>query len=90
MTSNASQSSTPCQTCSLCNVKIDPAGTVHFTYGPPGSRERLYARVCKHVNNQQCINADKSKIGLLIAADHYGFEEVNVGQIERLLASATS
>jgi hypothetical protein len=88
MTFKSDQFSLPCQTCSLCNVKIDSKDTVHFAFGKPGSRERLYARVCKHVNDRRCINADKSKLGLLTADDHYGSEEVSVEQLEGLLTGS--
>lgn len=79
-----------CQTCSLCNVRIDQQDTVHFSFGKPGSRKRLYARVCRHVNDYRCINADENKIGAITADDHYGLEKVTVEQMEEMLAGVPS
>ena len=50
------------QTCPLCGVKImvGVAGgdRVLFSAGPPGTRARLWARVCQYVDKPGCINAD--------------------------------
>jgi hypothetical protein len=50
------------QTCSVCGVKI-LAGIVGgdrviFSAGPPGTRAKLYARVCRYVNKPGCINKE--------------------------------
>jgi len=78
-----------CQTCSLCGVRIDSQERVHFSFGKPGSRERLYARVCSHVKDTAgCINSNENQLGPITAEDHYGFEEVSVEQFERMLAAS--
>lgn len=50
------------QTCSVCGVKIlvgiVGGDRVLFTAGPPGTRARLYARVCRYVDKAGCINKD--------------------------------
>lgn len=48
------------ETCSVCGVKI-MVGTVGgdrvmFSAGPPGTRAKLYARVCRYVDKAGCIN----------------------------------
>ncbi len=86
MNSNAVRLASRCQTCSLCSVRIDQKDTVHFSFGKPGSRERLYARVCRHVNDHRCINANEKSLNPITADDHYGFEETSVEQIEEMLA----
>ena len=41
--------------CSACGVKIiDDA--VHFSFGKPGTRQRLHARVCQYAKKEGCIN----------------------------------
>jgi hypothetical protein len=86
LTSNATSSS---QICPLCKVQIDPRGTVHFSFGKPGTRERLYARVCKHVTDARCINSDESTLGVVTANDGYGFEGVSAEQLDTMLANAS-
>lgn len=49
------------QTCSVCGVSITEDGQVNFANGNPGSRNRLYARVCQYTENPSCIN-QKSKL----------------------------
>ncbi|NMF85371.1 hypothetical protein [Nodosilinea sp. P-1105] len=48
------------QTCSVCGVKIlvgiVGGDRVIFSAGPPGTRAKLYARVCRYVNKSGCIN----------------------------------
>jgi hypothetical protein len=48
------------QTCPLCGVKIIVGmvggDRVLFSAGPPGTRARLYARVCRYVDRPGCIN----------------------------------
>lgn len=46
--------------CSVCGVAIE-GDLVKFSYGQPGSRERLYARVCQFIKKDvdkfsKCIN----------------------------------
>lgn len=79
-----------CQTCRVCSVKIDAEGTVHFSFGKPGSRERLYARVCQFVEgNDGCIN-DADSLKPITPDDAYGTEEDRAMQIPQLLAAASS
>ncbi len=42
--------------CQVCGAVIDDPERVHFSYGPPASRERLYARVCQLTNAPGCLN----------------------------------
>jgi len=43
-------------TCSACGVEIE-GDLVKFSYGKPGSRDRLRARVCIHAKRPlDCIN----------------------------------
>ncbi len=58
-----------CQTCPVCGVSIDNEGKVHFNAGPAGSRERLYARVCRFAASAGCINEGDRQI---TDADNYG------------------
>jgi len=48
------------QTCPVCGVKIMVGivggDRVLFFAGPPGSRSKLYARVCRYVDKSGCIN----------------------------------
>ncbi|PSN13387.1 hypothetical protein C7293_16215 [filamentous cyanobacterium CCT1] len=50
------------QTCPVCGVKIlvgiVGGDRVLFSAGPPGTRARLYARVCRYVDKPGCINKD--------------------------------
>lgn len=46
-------------TCTVCQVRIQclPQGDrVYFSYGPPGTRLKLWQRVCQHVDKAGCIN----------------------------------
>ncbi|MBF2034514.1 MAG: hypothetical protein IGR92_03300 [Leptolyngbyaceae cyanobacterium T60_A2020_046] len=48
------------QTCPVCGVKIMTGvvggDRVMFSAGPPGTRARLWARVCQYVEKAGCIN----------------------------------
>ncbi|MGF1461369.1 MAG: hypothetical protein ACFBSG_20375 [Leptolyngbyaceae cyanobacterium] len=50
------------QTCPVCGVKIMVGvvggDRVQFSAGPPGTRARLWARVCKYVDKPGCINPE--------------------------------
>ena len=49
-----------CESCPVCGVKIKE-DSVMFSYGKPGSRERLYARVCRYAKDRDnCINQEHS------------------------------
>lgn len=63
------------QTCSTCGVRIEmnPLGDrVLFSYGSPGTRARLWSRVCKFVADRGgCINQDQGAIGVTEPSDEY-------------------
>ncbi|MBE7383091.1 MAG: hypothetical protein F6J95_016965 [Leptolyngbya sp. SIO1E4] len=50
------------QTCPVCGVKIMVGfvggDRVLFSAGPPGTRARLWARVCQYVQKSGCINPE--------------------------------
>jgi hypothetical protein len=50
------------QTCPVCGVKIlvgiVGGDRVLFSAGPPGTRQKLYGRVCRYVTKPGCINKD--------------------------------
>ncbi|MBD2576228.1 hypothetical protein [Oscillatoria sp. FACHB-1406] len=58
------------QTCPACRVSITN-DLVHFSNGSPGTRARLYARVCQFAAQQGCINKDPEKIGMVTAQDSF-------------------
>ena len=65
--------------CSLCQVEIQGmAGgvdRVHFSQGEPGTRAKLWARVCQYLRSDeqkaQCINLDPSLRGTVVQSDYY-------------------
>ncbi len=73
----------PCQTCTVCNVTIDHEDRVHFAFGPTGSRERLFARVCQHTQAKGCLNrnCDPQRI---MPADCYGTGEENRQEFKKV------
>jgi hypothetical protein len=53
------------QSCPVCGVKIQKMvgkDRVLFSYGPPATREKLWQKVCQHVQKPSCINQDQGKI----------------------------
>ncbi|MGK7872468.1 MAG: hypothetical protein AB4426_03910 [Xenococcaceae cyanobacterium] len=60
------------QTCPVCSVSITEDGQVNFSTGSPGTRARLYARVCQYTQKPGCINQESQLIGSL--SDEDGFE----------------
>lgn len=44
-----------CKKCPVCQVLIEDENVI-FHYGKPGTRSRLYARVCQYTQNELCIN----------------------------------
>ncbi|HIK30136.1 MAG TPA: hypothetical protein IGS17_15285 [Oscillatoriales cyanobacterium M59_W2019_021] len=58
------------QTCPTCGVSI-VRDVVYFSNGSPGSRARLYARVCQYAKQRDCLNQDADKIGLVGEGDRY-------------------
>lgn len=49
-----------CEKCPVCQVSINK-DVVQFSFGKPGTRDRLWARVCQYVEKQKpgCINKSK-------------------------------
>ena len=60
------------QVCPICKISITEDGQVNFSTGNPGTRARLYARVCQFAQKSGCINQDADLIGELSRGD--GFE----------------
>ena len=48
---------------------------VHFSMGAPGSRAKLWARVCQYLRSpeqcRQCLNQDPALRGTVTANDYY-------------------
>ena len=59
------------QVCPVCNVSITPAGQVNFSSGAPGTRSRLYARVCQYTDHKGCINQDAALVGEVGPSDRF-------------------
>ncbi|SBO44632.1 hypothetical protein [Cyanobium sp. NIES-981] len=67
------------QRCSLCQVEIQgmPGGAdlVHFSQGAPGTRAKLWARVCQYLRSDeqksQCLNQDTTLRGTVQGSDYY-------------------
>lgn len=53
------------QVCPVCGVKILKViggDRVLFSAGPPGTRDILWSRVCRHTDKPGCINRDQRAI----------------------------
>jgi len=60
------------QKCPVCGVLIEDDSKVIFSAGPPGTRSRLWARVCQYVQSKPgCINREDTKIGDVSSRDYY-------------------
>lgn len=59
------------ETCPVCGVTIENDAKVLFSVGKPGTRSRLWARVCSFAKNPDCINQDEKKIGDIKDTDYY-------------------
>jgi hypothetical protein len=67
------------QRCSLCQVEIQGmvggGDLVHFSMGAPGSRAKLWARVCQYLRTPeqtgQCLNQDAALRGEVRSTDFY-------------------
>ena len=59
------------QVCPICSVSITEDGQVNFSNGNPGTRARLYARVCQYTQKSGCINQEPELIGELTTQDRY-------------------
>ena len=78
------------QRCSLCQVEIQGmAGgndLVYFSHGGPGTRSKLWARVCQFLNSdekkRQCLNQDPVLRGETKPGD--GFDEAPLIQLPGL------
>ncbi len=65
--------------CNLCTVEIHSmaggADLVFFSQGAPGSRAKLWARVCQYLRTPeqcaQCINQDPNLRGEVSSSDYY-------------------
>lgn len=62
------------QHCPVCRVGI-VQGQVQFSAGSKGTRARLYARVCRYVSSQSCINQNKGLIGKVMRVDGFPSEK---------------
>jgi hypothetical protein len=60
------------EVCPICGVKIEGENKVLFSAGSPGSRSRLWVRVCQYIKKPGCINQDKKAIGEIQPNDYYG------------------
>lgn len=67
------------QRCSLCQVEIQGMvggnDLVHFSQGAPGTRAKLWARVCQYLRTpeqcRQCLNQDLALRGEVSSSDYY-------------------
>jgi len=67
------------QRCSLCKVEIQGmvggSDLVHFSMGAPGTRAKLWARVCQYLRSPeqtgQCLNQDPALRGEVRSSDYY-------------------
>ncbi len=57
--------------CPVCQVQIEGGDKVLFSYGPVGTRARLWARVCQYAKKSGCINQNKEAIGPIKETDFY-------------------
>ncbi len=57
--------------CPVCGVSITEDGQVNFSTGSPGTRARLYARVCHYTQKPGCINQESQLRGELTREDGF-------------------
>lgn len=57
--------------CPACSVKIIAGDKVLFSSGSPGTRARLWTRVCQYNKKPGCINPDQEAIGEIQPNDYY-------------------
>lgn len=60
--------------CPVCQVKIVDGDQVIFSSGPPGTRAKLWARVCQYVHKHDCINQNPDSVGNVKPEDYYAPE----------------
>lgn len=49
--------------------------SVLFSSGSKATKAQLYARVCRYVQNRDCINQDKTRLGYIAREDGFPSEE---------------
>lgn len=59
------------EVCQVCRVSITKEGQVNFSYGEPGTRARLFERVCQHTQKPGCINKDFQGANNIPERDRY-------------------
>lgn len=67
------------QRCGLCQVEIESIApghdVVHFSMGAPGTRAKLWARVCQYLSSPdqcaRCLNQDAALRGSVATSDYY-------------------
>ncbi|MDA0269270.1 MAG: hypothetical protein O3A14_20520 [Cyanobacteria bacterium] len=64
-------SSNGIQVCPVCRVSVTATGLVIFSAGKPGTRARLYERVCQYTQRPGCINQDAELVGDVTRADGF-------------------
>ncbi len=57
--------------CPVCGVTILGKDKVIFSSGPPGTRAKLWARVCQYTQSPACINQEGGSQGPLQSSDFY-------------------
>jgi hypothetical protein len=76
------------QRCSVCGVEIQGmAGgkdLVHFSHGTPGTRAKLWARVCQYLRDddkqRQCLNQNPADRGTVQSSDYFAeAPEIDLG-----------
>lgn len=60
--------------CPVCGVTIVAGDRVLFSSGSPGTRARLWARVCQYATKAGCINQDQGVLGAIPQDDYYKSE----------------
>lgn len=58
-----------CEICPVCQVTIE-GDSVKFSCGKPGTRERLWARVCQYAKQNGCTN-NREKLGTITESDRF-------------------
>ncbi len=57
--------------CPVCGVSITDSGLVNFTHGNPGTRARLYVRVCQYTQKPGCINQKPELMDEVTPSDEF-------------------
>lgn len=72
------------QICSVCGVAVANE-TIQFATGNAGTQAQLYARVCRYVPRQGCINRDAALIGEITREDGFPSEHSPIKRAYPLL-----